>query len=473
MRFPSFVRAAVCALALVLSAGVFAQGMGGGSSQRGTEGQVGQGTGKKDDKGENKYPNATRKEPKLDMSASDQKDLNKAADLINDNKNDEAEPIVQKVMSNDKASKYAQAFAHTLQAQIYYEKDKSADAIAEYKKAIDMDALPNDAHFQTLYQIAQLQIAGREICRCAGDARPVGEAVRRADRRRARAESECVLPHRQVPGRGRYDEESAVDDGQAERQLDADPDGELFRAQSVRSGCRRSCSSRWPKNPTDKKLLNQLATIYIQADKPQQALDLMAKAKSQGLITTSEDYMQLAKLQAAADKYKDASATIKEGLDKDILKPSFDVYKLQGDVCTQGEDDACAIDAYTKASPQAKDGNIDYQLGYLLFYSDRSKDAAEALSRAISKGGLKQEGEAYLLRGDAENDSNQAPAATGGLAESVGLSEHQDDGRAAHQGGQGRRQDQARGEKTERLTTQHIATKSEVRITRARLCEAL
>jgi tetratricopeptide (TPR) repeat protein len=166
------------------------------------------------------------------------------------------------------------------------------------------------------------------------------------------------------------------------------------------------------KNPTDKKLLNQLATIYIQADKPQQALDVLARAKSQGLITTSDDYMQLAKLYAAADKYKEASATLKEGLDKGILKPSFEVYKLQGDVCTQGEDDACAIEAYSKASPEAKDGNIDYQLGYLLFYSDRSKDAAEALTRAISKGGLRQEGEAYLLRGDAENDLNQTAAAT-------------------------------------------------------------
>src|SRR3954454_22203598 len=127
MRFPSFVRATVCALALLLSVGAFAQGMGGGSIT---------GTGSKDkDKGkekssahgkkdENKYPNATRKEPKLDMSSGDQKDLNKAADLINERKNDEAEPIVQKVLANEKASKYAQAFAHTLLAQIYFEKDK-------------------------------------------------------------------------------------------------------------------------------------------------------------------------------------------------------------------------------------------------------------------------------------------------------------------------------------------------------------
>ncbi|MET0232129.1 MAG: hypothetical protein ABW186_14440, partial [Rhodanobacteraceae bacterium] len=81
--------------------------------------------GKKD---ENKYPNATRKEPKLDMSSGDQKDLNKAADLINENKNDEAEPLIQKIIANEHASKYAQAFAHQLQAQVNWEKDRNAEA---------------------------------------------------------------------------------------------------------------------------------------------------------------------------------------------------------------------------------------------------------------------------------------------------------------------------------------------------------
>jgi len=99
------------------------------------------------------------------------------------------------------------------------------------------------------------------------------------------------------------------------------------------------------------------------------------------------------------------------GISKGVVQPSFDVYKLQGDVCLQAEDDACAIEGYTKASPMAKDGNIDYQLGYLLFYSSKSKDAIDALTRAISKGGLRQEGETYLLRGDAENDIDQSAAA--------------------------------------------------------------
>jgi hypothetical protein len=415
MRFPSFVRAVVCALALVFSAGAIAQ-MGKTytstpSSKDDKDKDKDKDSSSKGKKGENKYPNATRKEPKLDMSSGDQKDLNKAADLINENKNDEAEPLVQKVIANDHASKYAQAFAHQLQAQMNWEKDKNAEAIAEYRKAVELDALPNDAHFQVIYQIAQLQIQDEKYA----DALVTLDQWEKLTG--ATTADELALRANAYYRTDKFQE--AIDTMKKALSMTDKPNdswtqilmASYFELNKFDEAA-QVVQQQMAKNPNDKKLLNQLATIYIQADKPQQALDLMAKAKSQGLITTSEDYMQLAKLQAAADKYKDASATLKEGVDKGILKPSYDVYKLQGDVCTQAEEDACAIDAYTKASPQAKDGNVDYQLGYLLFYSDKSKDAAEALSRAISKGGLRQEGEAYLLRGDAENDLNQTAAAT-------------------------------------------------------------
>ena len=174
------------------------------------------------------------------------------------------------------------------------------------------------------------------------------------------------------------------------------------------------------KDPNNKKLINQLATVYIQGDKDQMALDLMAKAKSQGLVTTNDDYVQLAKLYAQADKPKDAAATIKEGFAKGALQGTYDNYKLQGDVCTQAEDDPCAIEGYTKAAPMSKDGNVDYQLGYLLFYSGKSKEAVDSLNKAISRGGLRQEGEAYLLRGDAQNDLGQGAAANADWQKAAG-----------------------------------------------------
>jgi len=389
MKVSKSILAAVCAVSLTLAGGAFA---------------------KDTKKVENEYPNATRVEPKPEMSAGDQRDLNKAADFVNDNKADEAQPLVTKVLANSKASLYAQSFAHQLQGQIYYDKDKSAEAIAEYKKAIEINGLSNAQHFSIILTIAQLQLQDEKY--------QDGLATLEQWQKLSGKETADELA---LKGNAYYrlDQYQPAVDAMKKAISMADKPNDSWTQILMASyfalnqfdQAAQLVQQQMAKDPNNKKLLNQLATIYIQGDKPQQALDLMAKAKAQGLITTGDDYVQLAKLYGAAEKPKDAAATLKEGIAKGVVQPTFDVYKLQGDVCLQAEDDACAIEGYSKASPMAKDGNVDYQLGYLLFYSSKSKDAIEALTRAISKGGLRQEGETYLLRGDAENDIDQSSAA--------------------------------------------------------------
>ena len=138
---------------------------------------------------------------------------------------------------------------------------------------------------------------------------------------------------------------------------------------------------------------------------------MLSKARAQGLITSTDDYLQLAKLYANADKPKEAVETLRDGTAKGIVKPTVDALRLEGDLCSQYDDDACAIAAYQKASPLASDGNVDYQLGYILYYADRGAEAREAFTRAIGKGGLRQEGEAYLLRGDMLSEAGDSAGA--------------------------------------------------------------
>lgn len=388
MKLSKWLLAATCASGLLLSVCAFA----------------------KDSKPVNEYPNATRAEPKLDISSGDQRDLNKAADLVNDNKAAEAQPTIEKVISNEKASKYAQAFAHQLMAQVYWDQDKGDEAIAEYKKAIAFDALPNAAHFQVIYALAQTQLQQEKY----QDA-----LATLADWEKLTGKQSADEQALKSNAYYRTDQFQQAIDSMKKAMSMTDKSNDSWNQILMASyfelnqydQAAQIVQQQLDKDPTNKKLINQLATVYIQGDKQQKALDLMAKAKAQGLITTSDDYLQLAKLQSSADKPKDAAATLKEGFAKGTIKPSFDTYKLQGDVCTLAEDDACAIDGYTKASPMATDGNVDYQLGYLLFYSNKSKDAIAALNQAITKGSLRQQGEAYLLRGDAENDLDQNAAA--------------------------------------------------------------
>lgn len=398
MKLSKWIPAAVCALALLSSGGaVFA----------------------KDAKKANEYPNATRQDPKPDMSSGEQRDLGKAADLVNEGKGEQAQPLVEKILANSRASKYGASFAHQLLGQIYYDQDKTAEALSEYRKALETNGLPNAQHFSILYNVAQLQLQEEKY-------QDALATLDEWEKQTGKQTAEALASKANIYYR--LDQfQPAVDTMKKAMSLTDKPNdswtqilmASYFELDQYDQAA-EIVQQQLAKDPSNKKLLNQLATIYIQADKPQQALDLMAKAKGQGLITTSDDYLQLAKLYASADKPKDAAATLKEGFSKNIVPPSYDSYKLLGDVCSQAEDDACALDAYTKASPMAKDGNVDFQLGYLLFYSDKSKDAVDALSRAISRGGLRQEGEAYLLRGDAENDLDQSSAAMADWQKALG-----------------------------------------------------
>jgi tetratricopeptide (TPR) repeat protein len=328
--------------------------------------------------------------------------------------------MIEKVLGNNGASAYAQAFAHQLMAQVYYDQEKGAQSIEEYKKAIAFDALPNDAQFQLIYALAQTQVQEEKyqeaLATLADWEKQTGSQS--ADELALKANAYYRVDQFQP----------AIDTMKKAMSMTDKPNdswSQILMASYFELNqfdqAAELVQGQLAKDPSNKKLINQLATIYIQGDKDQQALDLMAKAKTQGLVTTNEDYVQLAKMYAAADKPKDSAATLKEGFAKGVLQANYDNYKLMGDVCTQGEDDACAIEGYGKASPMAKDGNVDYQLGYLMFYSDKSKDAVDALNRAISRGSLRQEGEAYLLRGDAENDLGQSAAATADWQKAAGF----------------------------------------------------
>jgi tetratricopeptide (TPR) repeat protein len=365
----------------------------------------------RDDKPKEEFPNATRSSPKATMSSREQRDLGKATDLVNDGEIEKALPLVQKALENPKIGPYAEAFAQQLLARIYWDQENDEQAIAASKRAIELDALPNNSHYQVMYQLAQFQVQVEKY----------DEALATLDR--FSKETGGTETPDQLALRGniyyRLDRfQEAIDT--IKKAIAASPEPNESWNQILMASffeldqydeAAEVVKAQLAKNPKDIKLIKQLATIYVNGDKYPQAIAVLSKAKAEGLIASSDDYGQLARLYANADQPKEAAATLREGMSKGIVADTFDNNKLLGDVCSQAEDDPCAIEAYGKASAQSKDGNIDYQLGYLLFYSERGAEAKQALERAIQRGGLTQEGEAYILLGDIESYADNQKAA--------------------------------------------------------------
>ena len=363
---------------------------------------------KKDEK--NEYPNATRAEPKLDMSSGTQKDLNKALDLVNSDKYDEAQPILQKVLDDGKSSKYARALALEAEGQIASGKQDDPAAIKAFRDAYALDALPNNQQFQVLYNIAIIQIQSEKY----EDAlNTLNEWFKVTGAQKAEAYA--------LQGNAYYRLEkfqSAVDAIKKALSLSDKPSESWYQILMASYAeleqydeAAKVLEQQLAKNPNDVKLTTQLATVYVKGKQDQKAVDLLAGAKQKGLLTSESDYKLMAQLYDQLDKPKEGAAVLSEGFTKGIIKPSYEMYKLLGDSYALAEDDSHAIEAYGKASGLSKDGNVDYVRGSLLLNNDRGKEAVEALRQAVAKGGLKQPGEAYVLLGDAENSQNNTAGA--------------------------------------------------------------
>jgi len=359
----------------------------------------------------NDYPNATRKDPKLEMSSGNQKDLNKALELVNDNKIDEAMPMLQKVLDDPKASKYARALALEAEAQGASGKQDDVTAIAKFKEAYALDALPNSQQFQVLYNIAIMQIQSEKY---DDSLNTINEWFKVTGAQKADAYA--------LQGNAYYRMEKyqpAVEAMKKALSLSDKPSdswNQILMASYAEldqfDEAAKVVEQQLAKNPNDAKLTTQLATIYVKGKQDQKAVDLLAAAKQKGLLTSENDYKLMAQLYDQLDKPKEGAAVLSEGFSKGIIKPSYEMYKLLGDSYALGNDDTHALDAYGKASPLSKDGNIDYVRGSLLMNNDRGKEAVDALRQAVAKGNLKQPGEAYILLGDAENNNNNSAGAS-------------------------------------------------------------
>lgn len=375
----------------------------------------------KSDKAENSYPNATRHDPKSNMPEAVGKKLNKVNDLIADGDTDKALATIEEVLADKKATPYSNAFALYLRSNVKWEKEDGAGAIADLKQAVALDALPNNNQFAAMYTLAQFQLQEEQYADSiksiddymaqSGDKKPEALAIKGNAYYRTEKFQDAVNVMKEAIAASDKPQESWNQILMASYfELNQyDEAGKIVEAQLA-------------KNPTDKKLIQQLASVYINGDKPEKALALMKDARAKGLITTGDDYKLLAQLYGQAEQPKEGAALLEEGFNKGVVPKNYDMYKLLGDSYALAEDEPKAIDAYGKASPLAKDGEADFLRGQLMINQQKWSDAKAALTQALQRG-VKRQGAAYVLLGNAENELGNKPAAIAAMEKARGYEE--------------------------------------------------
>ena len=371
----------------------------------------------KDTKQAAQYPNATRAEPKLDLtSAKDQKALNDGLDAVNGGDKAKATELLQPLIDGSK-SKYAQALALQGLANLKYNDGDLKGAIAMLQKSLAIGVMPNDTYFQLQYELAQFQLADEQY-QAALDTLTKW----RAEGKKETADSYALEGNIDYRLQKYPEAIAAIKKAQSMTDKPQDSWNQILMASYAESGqsdqAAQLAQQQLAANPNDANALNNAVAVLMQAQKYPQAIELMEKARSNGGLKTEKDYVNLAKLYLITGQSSDdpkpsatkAMGVLQEGMTKGVVPSSYDNLKLQGDAAYIAGNDSAAIASYRKAIPMAKDGEAAIRAGQLLLSEQKYSDAKTLIKQGIDKG-VQHKGTAYMLLAEAERGLKNKPAA--------------------------------------------------------------
>jgi hypothetical protein len=315
------------------------------------------------------YPKATRVAPKQVGEPALQKRMEALLALQGEEGGDDK--IIAKageILADDRANAYDKSSAAYLAGSAWQSKSTGdySEAIKSYVQAIESNGLSNNNHYLAMLQVAQLLNAdGKQE-----------EALKWIDRFLSETQS---------------DDKTAL--GVKNQILMSMDKPELALPYLEKEAA---------ANPGDTKLQMNLASLYLQAEQEAKALAILDRLRKEGKLTETSHYEAVWRLLANTEgRQKEAIAVIDEGLQKGLLKPSYDLYTFQAQTWYGDDDMPRAIAAWTKAAPLGKDGQGYLNLAQGQQISEHWAEARAAAKTALEKG-IRQPGQAWRVISIAE-----------------------------------------------------------------------
>jgi len=343
-------------------------------------------------KPEVRYPDATREEPKLKGSSKMQGKLGKLFKAYEKDDNDaETLTLAKELLAEPNANEYDKAMAAQLGAQAAYNLDDTATAKQLLQQVIDLNALDNNGHYQSMVMLAQLQLQDDEF------------APGMANLDRYLAETKSNKP------------EDLIQKGQALYQMEKYAEATPVLEKAIASTTEpkdnwyglllaslvnadrpaeavKIAEQMAAKNPADKKGQLNLVSTYQQADQFDKAAATLEKMRAAGQLTEEKEYRQLYVTYANMDgKEKEVISVVNEGLQKGVLKPDYQTQLALAQAYYYSEQIPQAIEAWQKAAPLAPNGDTYLNLARVLWQEDRIPEAKVAARAALDKGLKKPE----------------------------------------------------------------------------------
>jgi tetratricopeptide (TPR) repeat protein len=333
------------------------------------------------------------------------KQLNEVYENVGEENYNEAYNDLRKMLDRAGKDVYLQAILYQALAQVEWSRNNFDPALEYFEKAVQLNALPDQAHFALMYQIAQLYYMKERY----------DDALNRLDLWFCTAPKEKITSAAYVLkasiNANKKDFASALKAIEQAISMDKDPKENWYQLKLAShyeleqfpqaAETLELLISKWPEKKT---YWTQLTQIYYKLKQEDKALSVLALAYRKNMLDNQGDIIFLSSLYSNANVPFKAAEVMQKGITDGIVEASDRNWTLVADTWYAAEEMENALAAYEKAGIAARTGEIDLRRGYILVDMERWEPAKEALSEAITKGGLdeRKTGEAYLLRGMSE-----------------------------------------------------------------------
>lgn len=337
-----------------------------------------------------KYPDATREEPEATASAKMAGKMEAMFDAYEAGDSAKATQVADEILAEADANAYERAWAARMAGASLLNAD-NARAQEYLEKAVQLDGLNNNDHFDSMKLVSQLQLQSEDY---NGALATIGKFLAEA---KAEDSEALAIKGNALYRLERYPEAATV----LKQAFDASPEPDpqvtqLLMAAYAEAGQAEQAAALaeqiGTQNPDDPQSQLNLAATYLQAGDDAKATAILERLRAEGKLTSEADYRNLYAMYANAEgKESEAISVINEGLDKGILKPDHATYNALAQAYYFSGQAGPAIETYKKAAPLASDGETYLNLARVLNNEGRSAEARQAAEQAIAKGVSKPE----------------------------------------------------------------------------------
>lgn len=315
----------------------------------------------------------------------------------------------ESVLANPAASLNEQSEAANQIAQAHLKLNSSSYAkpIEYAEKAISLNGLGNNSHYQLMIVTGQMLLAEKRytesltyVDRFAKETGVNDLAVNKTrgnDLYRLKRYPEAAVALQKA-----YDLDKGADPILATMLMDSyEKSGNKAQANRIADEVSKSAPSADPNDKsTQVKQLLVLANAK-QYDKAAKVFDeLYAKGQISQLNEYEAGYVSYSHLDG---REAQAIKIINEGMEKGIIKPDASVYNILGQSYYYSDNPKGAIDAWGKGAAMSNKGELDLLLAQVLGEESRYAESKAAAKQALSKG-IESKGNAYMLIAQAESE---------------------------------------------------------------------